>query len=141
VYALVWLIKLYCIVEGAALLAAYGIWNVELFIVIAGWQMVIFSLTTALYIFTFFSFTEASVTLRILMEIASGNSKGVMKTDIWKRYNTKTIIKRRLSRFIQGGDIIQKGTLYIWKKSMSPFILREYAVSIIQFLFPQKKVS
>ena len=137
--ALIWLIKLYCIVEGIALLAGYGIWNTQAFIAIACWQITIYSLLILLYVGSFFSFTEASITLRILMEIAMRSGRGITKNDIWKRYNTKTIIERRLSRFIQGGDIVKKGRVYTWKNSASPFILRQYIVSIVQFFFPHTR--
>ena len=133
--ALIWLIKLYCIVEGAALLIEYGLWNGESYSVMVCWQATIFTLMTALYIISVFGFTEASITLRILTEIAARDTKGTTKKDIWKRYNMEMIVRRRLSRFLAGGEVRKKGSLYEWKNSVSPFIVREFITMLIRLLF------
>jgi hypothetical protein len=133
--ALIWLMKLYCLVEGAALIFGLSISGGYSYGGFALWQWSIFSLCTAVYIFCVFSFTEASITLRILREIAGTNSTGITKMNIWKRYNTKTIVGKRISRFILGGDIEKVRGLYKWKKVWSPFIVREKIITCIRLLF------
>jgi hypothetical protein len=133
--ALVWLIKLYFMVEGAVLLIGYAFIHTPLYGVLAVWQCVIFSLMTALYIFVVFSYTEASITMRILSEIAGGNRRGITEKDIWKRYNTHIIVERRISRFLSGGDIVKVKNGYTWRNSFSPFIVREKIISFVCLLF------
>lgn len=133
--ALVWLIKLYFLAEGAALLIGYAFIHTPLYGALAVWQCVIFSLMTALYIFVVFSYTEASITMRILSEIAGSNARGISENDIWKRYNTHIIVERRISRFLSGGDIVKVKTGYRWNNSFSPFIVRQKFLSFVCLLF------
>jgi hypothetical protein len=133
--ALIWLIKLYFMVEGAALLIGYAFVHTSLYGVVVGWQLVIFSLIAALYIFSVFSYTEASITMRILSEIARSYGKGITEKDIWKRYNTQYIVERRIDRFLSGGDIVKVKNGYTWKNFYSPFIVREKILSFVCLLF------
>ena len=138
--ALMWLIKLFFIIEGVALILGYWLIPYPLFIPVSIWQCSIFTVITVIYIGSVFSFTEASITLRILHEIALHPRTGVEVKEIWKRYNTKTIIEKRMTRFLAGGDIRKEGNAYIWISRTSPFIVRQYVVSFVSLLFGSHKL-
>jgi hypothetical protein len=133
---LLWLMKLFFLVEGCSLMAGYFLWGQYAYVTIALWHAVIFFLLLVSYILSIFSFSEASITLRLLSEIARHGNHGITKKEILIRYNLGVIVGRRLSRFVASGELVVKGQLYRWKNSPSFFELREKTVEIVKRLFP-----
>ncbi len=135
--ALMWLVKLYFLIEGVSLIVGFAVLPSESYVMIAVWHFVIFTLLVAAYMAGIFSFTEASITIQLLTQIAKGGKKGLTKAHILQSYNPKMIVQRRLSRFIAGGDIVRQGSSYRWRSVFSPFILREHAFFVFQIFFPR----
>jgi hypothetical protein len=138
--ALVWLAKLFLLVEGISLLAGYVLWEQQVYRMVILWHGILFSLLVVSYILSLFSFSEASITLRLLSEIARGKDRGVTKETILARYNVGVVVNRRISRFLMNGELeeIQKGISYRWKNSVSLFIFREKVTKVFGILFPRR---
>jgi len=134
--ALLWLMKIFLMVEGCSLFAGYFLWGRGAFVEIVLWHAVIFMLLVISYTLTVFSYSEASITVRLLGEISRSGSRGTTKNEIIKHYNLGSIVKRRLSRFIANGELVANGQRYRWKNSVSLFLLREKTVRLFQMLFP-----
>jgi hypothetical protein len=90
------------------------------------WWASIYSLLTVLFVFGIFAIMEASVTLRILTEIArSGRIEA----------NTSRIVQRRIARFLYSGEIIKNNGVFMRGKT-SYFGIREVVLNTFRRFFP-----
>jgi hypothetical protein len=137
--ALMWLVKLYFFVEASSLITGYLVLSEHMTVTLVLWHGGLFTLFVVSYIQSIFSFLEASVSVRLLTEIASGGKRGVTKDQIIKSYNRNSIVERRVSRFVAGGDIVKQKSAYRWKSTVSPFIVRMRITDLTEYLFPTKR--
>jgi uncharacterized membrane protein YjfL (UPF0719 family) len=108
-----------------------GSWGVTEYV----WWASFYGLITVLFVFGIFSLMEASLTLRILAEIAqSGN--GISAAHLLKKYNRFSITKRRIARLLYSGEIIQNQEMYTRGKT-SYFGVREVFLKLFRKLFPR----
>jgi hypothetical protein len=124
-----WTVKLYCLV-GAVLF----VWSVDEPAVALG-SFLVYSGMAAVYILCIFSVVEASLTLRILSEIAGGDKNGTLYTAIFSRYAGNEIIQRRIDRLLRSGDLIYRNGKYYRTNRLTIFKLREHIVTIFKRLF------
>jgi hypothetical protein len=136
--ALMWLVKLYFFVEALSLITGYLMLPEQLTVSLVLWHGTLFTLFVVSYIQSIFSFLEASVSVRLLTEIARGGKRGVTKDGIRKTYNRNIIVRRRIARFLAGGDIVLQKSSYRWVRTISPFIIRTRITDLTEVLFPRK---
>lgn len=125
-----WIGKLYCLVSAVLFLFTYT--NSELAI----GSFLVYTGLAAVYIFWVFGAIEASLTLRILAEIAQ-SQEGITSTELLDRYNRETIIARRIERLAESGELIRRGNAYERSDTVSFFLLREYVSRLVKWFFPR----
>ncbi len=108
------------------------IWNTAVALIYA---VSIYVLLVFVFIFGIYSVFEASLTLRFLLEIASGKV-GITKHELLSRYGVRTIVKRRLERLIESKDIVDGNGTFLLAKHASYFRIREQALSLLRYIFP-----
>lgn len=101
---------------------------------------VIISLFSYLFIFIaymlgVFGMMMSSLRLRMLSEIAGRGKTGISEIELLEIYNRDKIIKSRLSRFIQSGDMEYKNRYYYIKKPFSIFELHGLIFTVIKKLY------
>ena len=140
-----WMLKLLLIIPGAYLILAsifamsapwVTLTQVEFIAIIAS-TILLFVLEAVVYIMTIYSFAEASITLRLLAEIAAGGGGGVSKKQILKKYNVERIVLLRMVRLTGSGEIKKSGQRYIRTGRISAFTVRHVVNSIFFRLFPK----
>ncbi|OGG11959.1 hypothetical protein A2Z00_04085 [Candidatus Gottesmanbacteria bacterium RBG_13_45_10] len=104
-----------------------------------GAAMVLYVLSVGVYVICIFSPIEASVTIKLLTDIATAPSGGIEKKDLLRGYNVDTIIHLRIQRLLASHTIAKKDGRYVLVKEVSIFMLREYITAIILFLFPKSR--
>lgn len=118
-----WLIRIFLSITG---LLGIGfivrIGSVEWFI----GSFIIYTLLTTLYVFGIFSIVEASITLFLLREI---------DRDASRPPSVDTIIRRRLERLVQSGELAKRGESYVLTKRVSYFVLRERGLQMLRWVF------
>ena len=133
---------LYIAIVG--IVQSIGIWvyfglNAELSIMniwIGGvYVIAIYALLVLLFLLGIFSIFEASLTLRFLLEIASGEN-GISNQALLSKYGVVKIIQRRLERMIASGDLLHKGNAYTLGKTQSYFRIREHLLTVFWNIFP-----
>lgn len=97
--------------------------------------LLIYILLVMLFMVSIFSVIEASITLRILAEIVHSTHKGLSKDELKRRYNKNRIVTKRLSRFIESGELQYENGLYRRGKR-SYYTWREYIVAFMRWAFP-----
>jgi hypothetical protein len=138
-HALLWLCKLFFIVEGSALIAGYMVWNNSQYEVIAIMHGILFALLVVLYILGVFSYAEASLTTKIFIDIEQAKPFGLSRSQLQKRYGIRPIVMRRLERFVATGDVKKIGSTYVWQTRCSLFLLRETGVYWFTKIFPHER--
>ncbi len=103
------------------------------------WIM-LYLLMVVLFVFGVFSAVEASLTFRMLAEIASTGSGGLTPRQLTRRYNREGIVKRRINRLLSSGEIIFKRGAYE-KNHVSFYSVREYILVILRQIFPEKHTN
>jgi len=126
-----------------------GVWFAMVFVVSGLWSYVtlgiaaalgvtgIYSGLSLLYIIVVFSVIEASLTLRILTEIAKAGDRGISYKELLSVYNPTSIIKRRIERFVAMGDLSYQNGKYQRTTNMTPFRIRKHLTGFLYILFPQ----
>lgn len=84
-----------------------------------------------LYILVVFGIMESSVRISLLKEIYGDGDKGKTFDLIIRRYNKKTIIEKRLARFLQSGEVVKKSGYYLRGKKFTPYSLPDVIVQLI----------
>lgn len=98
---------------------------------------ILYTLLIVLYIMGVFSIIESSITLRIFGIIAENEGeRGAKISDILARHNKPIIIRRRLERLLDTGDLYKSGKYYVRNNALTYFRIREYVIWFYQFLFP-----
>lgn len=109
-----------------------GSWGMAQYV----WWASMYGLFSALFVFGIFSLVEASVTLRILTEIARVPS-GIPMRQLLQRYNRFRIIKRRIARLVYSGELKESGGVFTLGKK-SYFTLREIVFEFLRKIFPRE---
>jgi len=95
-------------------------------------SLMIYALLVYLYSLYFFGVAESSIRIRILYEVAKRAPHWVSLDQINNDYNEDTIIRKRLSRFVNSGEIkVQRGK-YSINKRFSIFFLQERAIHLLR---------
>jgi hypothetical protein len=134
--AVTWVVNVLFIVLVVLVLLGLSIYPHSLEIVVGA--SFIYVLFAILYIFCIFGVVEASITLRLLSEIFRGGSSGVTKKNIFARYNKEKILDRRIERFLWSRELIRVGNMYVQNDRLSFFLLREYFLRSLKWIFPLK---
>ncbi len=136
-----WLFNIQCIVSGITILVGnicFGLEGPEYRYFIAV-TMILLWLLWIIYMMTVYSYIEASITIRLLMEIAARGHRGATKKRILQIYNPAVIVKRRLDRLIQSGELIKTGNVIQATGRVSVFQLRKRITMWYIVLFPRWK--
>jgi hypothetical protein len=88
----------------------------------------VYGLLCLLYILGIYGPYESSVRLRLVREFYKVHPQSLTQEELLKRYNAKTILKRRLERMVYSGDLVLEGKNYRLKKTGN-FFLVFHAVS------------
>lgn len=120
--AINWMVRTFA-GTGMVIAAVFvGSWGISEY----AWWASIYGLLTVLFVFGPFSIMEASLTLRIVTEIArSGHIEA----------NTSSIVKRRIARFLYSGEIIKNKGMFSRGRT-SYFGIREVVLGAFRRLFP-----
>lgn len=102
----------------------------------AAGALLVFGFAALLFISSVFSAFEASLTVRLLIEIAKAGGTGITKTSILSRYNRDVIVKKRIERFLGSGDLTVTEQGYKVSLNASFFRFREFVFRVARFLFP-----
>lgn len=97
---------------------------------------VLATLLVAVYIFGIFLMVYASMYLEMLYKVAGFGQKGAAAQKLCKSFNKNSIIKKRLQRLIDCGELTYSSGKYRLTKSRSPLLVREKIGIIITKLFP-----
>ena len=100
------------------------------------WWASFYGLFTVLFVFGIFGVVEASLSLRILSEIADSEKKGITRREMMMRYGRQHIVKRRVDRLLFSGELIRSGGAYRLGK-MSYYRIREYFLDFLRYVFPR----
>jgi len=122
--------KLYCFI-GALLFIILYRFPIE---AIAGF--ILYSLMTFTYILCIFAPAEASVTLRILDDIACSGNKGIPEKDLITHKEIRTIVKRRIERLAQSQDLMYVKGTYRATGKITAYYVRERILTIVYKIFP-----
>lgn len=126
------------------LLAAIGIWIFCAHVLLlpsahyaSGFIFVItlYMTCVVLFLFTVFSVFEASLTVWFLSEIA-GREGGLSKKELLRICGVRQIVKKRIDRLLDSGDMKYKGTTYVLGTTQSYFRLRELVLETYLRIFP-----
>src|SRR3989338_6044211 len=98
-------------------------------------SLVLYALTTSIFVLAIFGIIEASLRIRMLAEITKTGKKGISYDELLIRYNRNMIVKKRLERFLQSGDIGFDGERYFIKHRVTPFSIPGYLFSLIWKLY------
>jgi hypothetical protein len=74
--------------------------------------------------------------VKLLTVISHRGRRGMKRKELFAAYNDKTIVQRRIDRFIAVGQIKKSGAVYVLVPSMSAFSLRAIFSGIFGTLFP-----
>lgn len=94
------------------------------------------TLLIAVYIFGIFLMVYASIYLEILIKAAGFGQKGAFVQELGKLFNKNSIIKKRLQRLVDCGELTLSDGKYRLTQSRSPLLVREKIGIIITRLFP-----
>lgn len=97
------------------------------------WWASLYGLLTLLFVFGVFGIMEASLTLRILTEIARA-PEGITTPLLMKTYNRSLIIRRRITRLVYSEELVRTGRTYILGKT-SYFRIRESFLNVFKLAF------
>lgn len=131
--AVVWMLRAFVVIGiGHALyLGLYWRWIGLM------WWASFYGLFTVLFVFGIFGVVEASLSLRILSEIAGSGRKGITRREMMARYSRQNIVKRRIDRLLFSGELVRsRGTYRLGK--MSYYRVREYFLDFLRWLFPAR---
>lgn len=95
----------------------------------------IYTACVVLFLFTVFSVFEASLTVWFLSEIAK-RENGVSKNELYKTHGVRQIVRKRIERLLDSGDITYNGTLYELGNTQSYFRIREQVLEWYWRIFP-----
>jgi len=96
-----------------------------------GMIMILISGTVLLYLLSFYSYVESSITVKLLTLIGLHQPLS--------HYGKKIIVVRRLERLVAIGQIRQIGALYAYSDVVTAFSLRHGVSRLITFFFPWRK--
>ena len=127
--------------------AFVGSWAVALItglmiiITIFGWNMfyigiygVLISLMVAAYMFGIFTLIDSSIRLKFFFDIAR-HKNGVTRGQLLKDNTAEVILKRRLTRLVDSGEIMKKRSQYSRAKSFSLVIVREGIARVFEHIY------
>ncbi len=92
-------------------------------------SFILYSLMAFLYVLFILGPYESSVRLRIVQEMDRYYPKGCSLAALLQAYNTEIILKRRLGRLMEAGDISYDGHLYHLKKEINLFLVTDRMVA------------
>ncbi len=92
----------------------------------------------AFYLLTFYSYTESSITIKLLSLIAQ-HKKGITVHNLQKLYNKEVIINRRLNRLETQHALLKDKNDYILNTIPFMFKIRRLIQLSIFILFPKTK--
>lgn len=128
--AILWMIRAFVGIGIVVGLAMAGSWGLTQYV----WWASLYTLFTMLFVFGVFSIMEASLTIRILTEIAR-SAGGITTADLMKNYNRSRIIRRRIARLLYSKELIKTHGTYTRDKT-SYFGAREVFLEFLHNLFP-----
>ena len=92
----------------------------------------VYGLACFIYVLCVFGPYESSIRLRLLREIEMVGKDGATKDELLLKYNTETILKRRLNRFIGSGEVILEGERFKIGKKKNFFSFLENTSKVLQ---------
>ena len=101
-------------------------------------SIVIFILLVFFYILCIFGPTETSVRFRIIQELSLSTSQGMELKDLLKIYNAQTILKVRLKRLDEAGDILIKNDKYYLGKTNNIFFFLDQGAGLLKKFYGTK---
>ena len=95
----------------------------------------LYGLGVYLYCLYGFGVAESSIRVRILEELGRGDAHGVTFAQLLERYNEEDVIRKRLARFIQSGDLMLDGTIYRPGRRFSVFTVQNRLITWMREVF------
>lgn len=134
-----WLIKIYLLISAVVVLVSYQDGGLDglAYCYFLGVVMTLLWLLWFIYMMTVYSYIEASITVRLFMEIAAGGVRGVTRNEILHRYNPQIVVERRISRLVESGELVKTGDIIRATNRMSAFQLRDMITKWYFVLFPR----
>jgi len=129
--AISWMVRAFIVIGIGHALYFWSYWGLVGLL----WWGTMYTFLTMLFVFCVFSVMEASLTLRILSEIARTGTKGMTHKQLLQRYNRNVIVKRRLARLVYSGDLLYVNGAYKQNK-VSHYMIREYFLICLRWIFP-----
>lgn len=90
--------------------------------------LLIYGLLVYLYSLYVFGVNESSIRIRLLREISDGQARGILLSDLSKRYNDDVIINTRINRLLSSGEIKLKNGKYCMGNSFGIFALQSFII-------------
>lgn len=99
------------LISAGVLCIIWGIWRFPLAVIIFSFviSVLLWLLSCAIYIFCAFGIIESSIRIRILTTIVREGEWGMTEKKLKDVYNTRTIIRKRIDRFIHSGELVRTG--------------------------------
>lgn len=98
-------------------------------------SFILYCLLTFSFVFAVFGITVTSIRIQLLIEIAKAGTKEISTAKILKRYNRDTIVKTRLTRLIEGGELRCIKGEYFQNRRFSYFLLHTYLLVMVNKLY------
>ncbi len=98
----------------------------------AGVSLLIYLFLILHYLAFIFGMSEASIRVRLLIEVGNASSKGISSGEILGRYNAKQILNVRLGRLISAGHFKFDGTYYSIKSKI--LLLQLFLINLFKTL-------
>lgn len=102
-------------------------------------SLIIYSLLVFIYTLCLFGLLESSIRIRLLSEVHLAGDKGITEKQIVGKYNQNIILKKRLARFLQSGEIKEKDCYYYPTKKISFYIIPFVLTILIWKLYGKKR--
>ena len=94
-----------------------------------------FLLIDFIYIMAVVGIVSTSLRIQLLIEIYKKDQKGISYSRLLKKYNRKIIVRNRLKRLKDTGDIEQSGSYYHYHEKLSYFRLHTFAMVMLSKLY------
>lgn len=94
-----------------------------------------------IYIWSIVGVATTSLRMQLLMEIAKAGPKGILYSELLRKYNRSVIVKNRIQRLSDSGEIAKLGKFYVYKGKISYFSIHLFLIGLLNKLYAKRRYS
>lgn len=99
----------------------------------------IFILAAVIYVWGFLGLVTTSLRIQFLTEIDKRGTRGITDAELLKKYNRDIIVKTRLARLANSGEIKETGGIYSYNQKYSYFYLHLFMLKLLNRLYKKSR--